>query len=165
MIKNKKRGGIGGFTLIELLVVIAIIGILSSIVLASLNSARKKGRDARRVADIKQIQLALEMYFDDNGSYPTSLGALETGGQIASVPTPPSGTTQTAYSYAYYPATSPTYYHLGAILEETGHVALDSDRDCDSTDGSPDCGAGAVAYTGGFDGTADSTNGVYDVTP
>ncbi|PIS13297.1 MAG: prepilin-type cleavage/methylation domain-containing protein, partial [Candidatus Tagabacteria bacterium CG09_land_8_20_14_0_10_41_14] len=57
--KNKK-----GFTLIELLVVIAIIGILSSVVLASLNSARKKARDARRVADIKQIQLALEMYFD-----------------------------------------------------------------------------------------------------
>ena len=51
-----------GFTLIELLVVIAIIGILASVVLASLNSARKKSRDARRVADIKQIQLALELY-------------------------------------------------------------------------------------------------------
>ena len=61
-----------GFTLIELLVVIAIIGILSSIVLASLNSARKKGRDARRVADIKQIQLALELYYDANSNYPTS---------------------------------------------------------------------------------------------
>ncbi|PIZ56329.1 MAG: prepilin-type cleavage/methylation domain-containing protein, partial [Candidatus Tagabacteria bacterium CG_4_10_14_0_2_um_filter_40_13] len=58
MFKSKK-----GFTLIELLVVIAIIGILASVVLASLNSARKKSRDARRVADIKQIQLALEMFF------------------------------------------------------------------------------------------------------
>src|SRR3989338_9061062 len=44
-----------GFTLIELLVVIAIIGILSSVVLASLNSARAKGRDSRRVSDLKQV--------------------------------------------------------------------------------------------------------------
>ncbi len=61
-----------GFTLIELLVVIAIIGILSSIVLASLNSARMKARDARRIADLKQIQLALELFFDSHGYYPQS---------------------------------------------------------------------------------------------
>ena len=55
-----------GFTLIELLVVIAIIGILSSVVLASLNSARQKGRDAKRISDVKQLQLALELYYDAN---------------------------------------------------------------------------------------------------
>lgn len=65
--KNNK-----GFTLIELLVVIAIIGILSSVVLASLNSARTKARDARRIADIKQIQLALELFYDANRYYPGS---------------------------------------------------------------------------------------------
>jgi len=67
-IKNKSSG----FTLIELLVVIAVIGILSSVVLASLNSARTKGRDARRKSDMKQVQLALEMYFDDNSAYPST---------------------------------------------------------------------------------------------
>ena len=59
-----------GFTLIELLVVIAIIGLLSSVVLASLNSARAKARDAKRMEDLHQIQIALNMYYSDNGHYP-----------------------------------------------------------------------------------------------
>jgi prepilin-type N-terminal cleavage/methylation domain-containing protein len=61
-----------GFTLIELLVVISIIGLLSAVVLASLASARTKARDARRIADIKQIQTAVELYYDSYGQYPTS---------------------------------------------------------------------------------------------
>ncbi|PIQ92152.1 MAG: hypothetical protein COV70_01320 [Parcubacteria group bacterium CG11_big_fil_rev_8_21_14_0_20_39_22] len=63
-----------GFTLIELLVVIAIIGMLSSVVLASLNSARAKARDARRIADLKQMSTALEFFYDQQGRYPTSSG-------------------------------------------------------------------------------------------
>ncbi len=59
-----------GFTLIELLVVIAIIGILSSVVLASLNTARAKSRDAARVATIKQVQNALALYYLDRNDYP-----------------------------------------------------------------------------------------------
>lgn len=64
-----------GFTLIELLVVIAIIGILSSVVFAALSAARMKSRDARRISDLKQITLALEMYFDAQGYYPAAGGA------------------------------------------------------------------------------------------
>jgi prepilin-type N-terminal cleavage/methylation domain-containing protein len=62
MLKTKKREG---FTLIELLVVIAIIGILATIVLVSLNTARVKARDARRQSDMHQIALAMEMCYDD----------------------------------------------------------------------------------------------------
>lgn len=58
-----------GFTLIELLVVIAIIGLLSTLAVVALNSARQKSRDAKRVADIKQIQTALELYFADQNGY------------------------------------------------------------------------------------------------
>ena len=64
-----------GFTLIELLVVIAIIGILSSVVLASLNSARVKGRDAARISNVKSLETAMELYYNDNGGYPTSNGS------------------------------------------------------------------------------------------
>ena len=65
--KNKKA-----FALIELLVVIAIIGLLATLSVLALNNARAKSRDAKRVADIKQMQTALELYFNDKQSYPTS---------------------------------------------------------------------------------------------
>ena len=59
-----------GFTLIELLVVIAIIGILSSVILASLNSAREKARTVRAQADLKQLRIAIEFLYDDTGLHP-----------------------------------------------------------------------------------------------
>jgi len=59
-----------GFTLIELLVVIAIISLLSSVVLASINSARESARDSRRQRDIQQIKRALQLYYDEHGEYP-----------------------------------------------------------------------------------------------
>jgi prepilin-type N-terminal cleavage/methylation domain-containing protein len=71
-----------GFTLIELLVVIAIISLLSSVVLASLNTARSKARDAKRLAEIRQLQTALEFFYNDYGVYPSSVGGAGCGATI-----------------------------------------------------------------------------------
>lgn len=108
MKKNKQ-----GFTLIELLVVIAIIGLLSTLSIVALNQARARSRDARRLADVKQIQTALEMYYNDNYAYPDTV---EPNKQIATgsivymeiVPMPPvpvdgtsCGTINTTAGYTY----------------------------------------------------------------
>jgi general secretion pathway protein G len=63
-----------GFTLIELLVVIAIIGVLASIVVASLSSSREAARDTRRVADMNALRTAIEVYRSANGTYPITGG-------------------------------------------------------------------------------------------
>lgn len=67
--KNKK-----GFTVVELMVVISIIGILSTITFASFSQAQKRARIAKRVSDLKQMQVALEYYYAVNRSYPNSAG-------------------------------------------------------------------------------------------
>ncbi len=92
-----------GFTLIELLVVVAIIAMLASIILASLNQARTKSRDARRIADVKQIQLALELYNNDYGGYPVlaTFGDLSTGLASALTPTYISAMPSDPGSYTY----------------------------------------------------------------
>ena len=114
-----------GFTLIELLVVVAIIGLLASIILASLNSARVKGRDARRIADMKDIQTALELYFSNHNAYPVSatsanvatpLAALVTDNDFSSLPNDPLGGN---YYYVYITDANGTKYCLGAHLEGT----------------------------------------------
>ncbi len=71
MYKIRKQG----FTLIELLVVIAIIGILSAVVLASLNTARDKGSDAAVKSDLDGIRTQASIYYDNNGDYGTTASA------------------------------------------------------------------------------------------
>lgn len=157
---KSSRQARSGFTLIELLVVIAIIGILASIVLASLNSARRKSRDARRVADIKQIQLALELFFDANANaYPAALASLAPT-YIPSVPADPLGG---AYNYT----ACTTSYHLAAGLEEQTNPALQSDRDAnvntvcgtDAINGALDTNNSTAACASG------SGRSCYDVSP
>lgn len=71
-----------GFTLIELLVVIAIIGILASVVLASLNSARAKGSDAAIKANINSARAQAELYFDSQAT-PSYTGLCTAAGGVA----------------------------------------------------------------------------------
>ncbi len=160
--KNNKKSGlarrIGGFTLIELLVVIAIIGILSSVVLASLNTARLKARDTRRVSDIRSIQLALEFYYDSLGQYPTSILGLVGGGNGQSLPAEPKDPQGGAYRYAYKTVSSQVIaYHLGATLEQAPDATtlVNGDLDMNSS--------GATNWTNGFSGS-DATVAVYDIS-
>lgn len=96
-----------GFTLIELLVVIAIIGVLSSVVLASLSSARGRANDAKIRSDLRQISTALSLYYDKYGTMPpgtnatpiqTVLQPLVTEGFISQIPLSPNPN----YPYYYY---------------------------------------------------------------
>ena len=84
LLKNKF---LTGFTLIELLVVIAIIGILAGVVTIALSNARAKGRDSKRVGDVKQIVTSLEQYYIQYGAYPTGTGSIVPGGIRLSDPT------------------------------------------------------------------------------
>jgi len=104
-----------GFTLIELLVVIAIIGILSSVVLASLSSARAKARDAQRASDMHAVIEAFELYANDhNNNYPvaTATGDAACGGAGYCLATIINASLVPAKYIAKAPA-DPTYANTG----------------------------------------------------
>jgi len=102
-----------GFTLIELLVVIAIIGVLSSVVMVSLNAGRARARDAKRQGDLNAMRTALELFHDSTGRYPSTpdgdcnynksfllggcLQILVSGGFISLLPSDPTSSGQYYY--------------------------------------------------------------------
>jgi len=109
-----------GFTLIELLVVIAIIGILSSVVLASLNSARAKGADAAIKSGLANMRAQAELYYDSNtGSY-TNLCTSATGisNMVSSVGSN-AGTPVLCYA-------SSTAWAASSVLKSGGTWCVDS---------------------------------------
>lgn len=124
--RNKKQKG---FTLIELLVVIAIIGLLASIVLLALNSARAKSRDAKRLADVRQLITALELYYNDFQGYPTTgtgLAGLSPNyvASLPAAPNPPDGScTTTNNAYTYVSASGTTYTLNFCLGAATGGLA------------------------------------------
>ncbi len=113
-----------GFTLIELLVVVSIIGILATLVTANLNAARSRSRDAVRKADLKNVQTALRLYYNDKGSYPTSIvwGAeFSNAGTVymKALPKDPQFPDQT---YCYAPDVANDTFTLSACLENKSDV-------------------------------------------
>ncbi len=148
--KSKKA-----FTLIELLVVIAIIGILATIAVISLYNTRAKARDAKRVADIKQVQTALELFFNDMDRYPTAAefnsGTLASGDKtymmnIPSAAMPADGTcdnTTNQFTYSV-DSTGGKYYLSYCIGGKTGD--LEGGSKCATQDGIYEGACDAVAH-------------------
>jgi prepilin-type N-terminal cleavage/methylation domain-containing protein len=146
--KSSKTLFIGGFTLIEMLVVIAIIAILSGIIITNLSGAKGKARDSKRVSDLGNIQMALELYFDRCNSYPisplnstgsgctkfnTNTNAMYTFSDFMSpIPTAPNA--NEVYNYKPEPNTSANYlrsYMLQTTLESPNAVQKDSIKEAD----------------------------------
>lgn len=137
-----------GFTLIELLVVIAIIGLLAGAVVATVNTARTKARDAKRVAQLREVRSALTIYYERNQGYPSSTPATYTGddaaikflvdqGFMGRMPTiPPGGSPTYIYRGIQEDGTECTAegqicsnFVLGVTLERDDSSALNGDAD------------------------------------
>lgn len=140
---NRLRKKQGGFTLLELLIVIVIVGILAFLIVPSLTSGPEKARDSQRKDDLlDKIKPALETYYNENNSYPSSqssagtptcvasdsncLGSVLTSGgtpYMKTVPSDPKNTGPYVYTYAPTPsgcaAGACTSYTLTAQLENT----------------------------------------------
>ncbi len=140
-----------GFTLIELLVVIVIIGVLASFLMANYIGVRARGRDAKRKADLRQLQTSFELYrsSDPNGNYPTSplsgcgSSLTDSGGTVIymkSIPCDPS--TNLLYSYTYTAATKS--YTLIACLENVNDQQSDVNQG--KSNANPPCN-GSYSYT------------------
>ncbi|MFA5083924.1 MAG: prepilin-type N-terminal cleavage/methylation domain-containing protein [Candidatus Paceibacterota bacterium] len=137
--KNQPKNINGGFTLIELLIVVAIIGLLASVVLVGLGGFRARGRDARRIADIRETQNALELFYTKNNRYPSISGvnswdslksSLTTGGiGVSTIPNDPLHSSDSSKTYEYGVSSDQQNYVLKSSLEDSNNPALTDDVD------------------------------------
>lgn len=146
-------GGGGGFTLIEMLIVIAVISILAGVVLTGITGFQASARDTRRIADLKNAQNFLELYFNKCGTYPgssscggadpTSWSALDEvmadAGITQQFPTP----AVAAYPYYYEPGADNLSYTIGAQLERDNRVL---DESAEGSVGGESCGRTSQIY-------------------
>ncbi len=117
------------FTLIELLVAVAIMALLTAIIISNLTQAKGKSRDAKRVSDLAQMQLALELFFDRCNQYPSTLAItannncpsnITLGTFISQIPTAPA-----PGSYQYGVKSDLSDYVLKATLESNNAALVD----------------------------------------
>ena len=154
---RKDNKNFSSFTLVEMLVVVAVVGILASALLVSLGGSRAKARDARRISDLREVQNALELYYDREEKYPKISNpgsessweelktALKNAGITSSIPDDPINEGEYFYVYANCGTNNNQEYILRARLEKYSFV-LSSDLDngdtyCSSNSPSLDCGA------------------------
>lgn len=153
------KKGLRGFTLIELLVVIAIIGLLSTVIAGPVQTGLKKGRDAKKIGDLKQIQSALAQYSADNGgTYPTDLGVLVPSYMAFSQNMAATSSTRDRIMYVTFADTAGNLvsYHLGVPLENQ-NVVLQADADCMQA-ASPTAGNGLCSSTLATSGNINFSN-------
>ena len=159
-----KRRQSGGFTLVELLVVVAIIGVLATLVLLQLGSARAKARDTQRITAVSQARNAVMDYFNDNNAYPVAAGwdalctALKTGKYLSACPTLAN---LVGLGYGYDNTTNPKKFQVYADLENRAS-ALDSDDDISAAAFAVAGVAGATEAAAGAS-CATSTDCYYDL--
>jgi len=137
-IKNKfglLRNNKSGFTLIEMLVVIAIIAILSGVVIVGVNGFQSRARDTRSIADIKNIQNYLELYFNSCGRYPggpsCAAGDPASWSDLVTAMSPLMGASkfpqsQTVNSYCYGVTSDGLNYVIGSVLENGNSVTKEN---------------------------------------
>jgi prepilin-type N-terminal cleavage/methylation domain-containing protein len=118
------------FTLIELLIAMALMAVLAILIIGNFNSSLKRGRDAQRKNDLNSLQKALEAYYEDNKTYPTSTDIF--GKELSYLSPSYNKTTymiktpqdpSSAYTYIYEPETPvngrSSYYYLYSYLENS----------------------------------------------